>query len=674
MELDFTRLVPPVVKRPVRISEDRVLKAEDHSKLVNHLLNLLERDWENVTERRGHFKAVEMDLLGIVEPLGDDCDVKENRLNGKGVKVPDAIYPFGYLTLQKFTSELMAIVSPIEAPYAVVTAADKQPQANALTKAFRHQSVTFDHRNNIQAVLFEMLSLDCGAMEMKWAKVGRMDEAGPQMKTMAQSERDTVGVKFEHLDPYNIAWDPTVVPSDVQSEGEFFASFSVQTPFRLRREKLRGKCFLDDDIISKLERQCFRARRKGLDYDNDQTLSNTWSQFFYYEPRIAKSRAILHDKYGSRVSKAQTEFTGLFSPIWAEMAEGRLLDAVHVTKFFVRIRPHEWGLTGNLTGRSAREAPFEVWEIHMVGPGYISYAARVEHEIDRLPVVVASMNFGRKFGRSMKFGDHAAQLGLLASTVLNMYKRSMRKGLSGGVTIFNPDVVNLQDVSDMDNGKIPTRQVRFDTDIRQHIMQLNDVPDYKNTINDVGNLVNMLDTMFPTNSQPAVAGLDRATTYQAQAVIMTGMRSLIFYATTVDGQLMVPARTYLQHMNSKFADHLTYVDEQTRTLVEMTKEDLQETAYFLVQSQPMIGIDRLRVTNDLRDMINIMFQSGGQLPPLAGLFLKHWLEASGSLISMDDYQKAVDQTMEQEQQRLAAESGQPAPGGNPPPQPPGPAA
>ena len=660
MQIDFTALVPPLVKRPIRVNEERALTPEQHTRLVNHLINLLARDWENVSERRSHFQAVEMDLLGIVDPLGDDCNVKENRLNGKGVKVPDAIYPFGYLTLQKFTSELMAIIMPIEAPYAVVTTADAQPKANALTKAFRHQAVTFDHRNHIQATLFEMISLDCGALEMKWHKVGRMDEAAPQLDAMAPSQRDTAGVKFEHLDPYNIAWDPTVHTADVQAEGEFFANFSVQTPFRLRREKLRAKCFLDDDIIDKLERQCNRRNPKSMDKlttDPASTLSNSWGQFFYYEPRIAKSRNILHDKYGSRVNKTQTQFTGLFSPIWAEMADGRLLDSVHHTKFYVRIRPHEWGLTGSLPAAAAKSAPFEVWEIHLVGPGYISFAKRVVHEIDRLPVTVSSMNFHRKFGRSLKFGDHAAQLGLLASTVLNMYKRAMRKGLNGGVTIFNPDVVNLQNVSDMDSGKVPTRQMRFDTDIRAHIMQLNDVPDYKNTINDAGNLVNMLDSMFPTNSQPAMAGLDRATTYQAQAVIMTGMRSLIYYATTVDGQLMVPARSYLQHMNSKFADHLTYVDETTQQMVELTKDDLQEAAFFIVQSQPMIGIDRLRTTNDLRDMINIMFQSGGQLPPLAGLFLKHWLEASGSLISTDDYEKAVQQTMEMEQRRAEAEAG-----------------
>lgn len=656
----FSDLIyPPKVTRPVRINEDRTLSPDNHTKLVRHLYHLLARDWENVEERRAHFSAVEADLLGIVEPLGDDCDTKANRANTKGAKVPDAIYPFGYLTLQKFASELMSVVMPVEAPYAVVTTADQQQKANALVKAFRHQSVIFDHRNNVQSAVFDALALDCFAVEMKWSKLGRMDQAAPAMNPEIPAQNDVAGLKIIHLDPYNIAWDPRCHTSDVAAEGEFFAHFEASTPFRLRREKLRGLCFLDDDIIAKLERQCGAAYFEDDKYAKldalDPAFVNRFGGFFYYEPKIAKARSTLHDKYGTRTSKAETNFTGLFSPIWAEFAERGMQDAVHVTKFYVRIKPHEWGLTGNLTGEAARRAPFEIWEIHLVGQGYISFARRVIQEIDRMPIAVGSMNFHRKFGRSMKFGDHAAQMGLLASTVLNMYKRAMRKGLNGGVTLYNADVVPLHKVSDMDNGKVAVRQLRFDDDLRKHVMQLSDVPDYKNTVNDANNLIGMLERMFPTNSQPAVAGLDRATTYQAQAVIMTGMRSLIFYATTLDGQLMVPIRVNLQHSNLVHADHLTYVDESTASLAELSRQDIQESGFHLIQSQPLIGVDRLRTSNDLRDMINVLFQSGGQLPPLAGLFMKHWMEMSGSLISTTDYEKAMQEQMQQDAEIRQAE-------------------
>lgn len=650
---------PPKVNRPVRINEDRTITPDNHEKLVRHLYHLLARDWQNVEERRAHFGAVESDLLGIVEPLGDDCDVKQNRMNSKGAKVPDAIYPFGYITLQKFASELMSIVMPVEAPYAVVTTADQQEKANALTKAFRHQSVIFDHRNNVQAAVFDALSLDCFAVDMRWAKLGRMDQAAPALNPEIPSQNDVAGLKIVHLDPYNIAWDPRCHTSDVAAEGEFFAHFEASTPFRLRRDKLRGLCFLDDDIITKLERQCgspYLVSDKPAKFDSlDPMFVNRFGGFFYYEPKIAKARSELHNKYGSRGGSKDTNFTGLFSPIWGEFAERGMQDAVHVTRFYVRIKPHEWGLTGNLTGEAARRAPFEIWEIHLVAQGYISLARRVVQEIDRFPVAVGSMNFHRKFGRSMKFGDHAAQFGLLASTILNMYKRAMRKGLNGGVTIYNPDVVPLQKVSDMDNGKIATRQLRFDDDIRKHVMQLNDLPDYKNTVNDANNLVAMMERMFPTNSQPAVAGLDRATTYQAQAVIMTGMRSLIYYATTLDGQLMVPVRINLQHSNLVHAEHLTYVDESTATLAELSKSDIQESGFHLIQSQPLIGVDRLRTSNDLRDMINVLFQSGGQLPPLAGLFMKHWMEMSGSLISTSDYDKALQEQLQMDAEIRQAE-------------------
>ena len=75
----------------------------------------------------------------------------------------------------------------------------------------------------------------------------------------------------------------------------------------------------------------------------------------------------------------------------------------------------------------------------------------------------------------------------------------------------------------------------------------------------------------------------------------------------------------------------------------------------MIQSQPLIGVDRLRTSNDLRDMINVLFQSGGQLPPLAGLFMKHWMEMSGSLISTTDYEKAMQEQMQQDAEIRQAE-------------------
>ena len=647
------------------------LSPDQHEKLVNHLIKLLRRDSAHRAERISNMRAIEMDLLGIVAATGSDCDRQQKREEGKDVAVPDSIYPFGWLTLQKFAAELMSIIMPTEAPYAVATKSEKQEMANAMAKAFRHMGVMFDHRNNMQAAVFDALALDCSAVRFEWTNIpGASVTRNPLDESQAQiSQYDTPGLELQQLDPYNISWDPAVATAALARKGEFFAEFCAETHFLLERARQEGKNFLSEKLSEEL-----RLQAESLD-DGHIVPASEGARYswYYYEPKIAQSRERAHAEHGTRQREmAQTNFTGIFTGASTDAWSTRDVERIQLVKMFVRIKPSKWGLTSGLTAQQRATERFEIWEIHLAGPGYICYAQPVPCAVDLMPVTVATMNFNRKFGRSFNFGNHAAQLGLLASTILNMHKRSMRKALEGGVTIYNSKVIPLDELDDMHGGRLPANMAHHDDDIRRHVMQLSGVPDNSANMRDALGIGEFLDGLFPTQSQPMMAGLDRATSYQAQAVMATGLRSLIFYATILDGQLMVPARFHLQHQTLLNAEGLEYLDERKQAIVEITAEDMQNAQFHLVQSQPLMGIDRLRATNELRDMINIMFQSGGQLPPIAELFMKHHMQMNGIPIDMDEYMRAAEKQAEYEQQILARKGGQggPAPQGQPeePPQ------
>ena len=652
-------LLVPTVEDPVRYGadpvNDRVTPAE-HLRLVTYLIKLLRSSEYDRAKRIEHMVAIETDLLGIVEPTGTDCERKEKRKKGEDVSVPDAIYPFGWITLQKLAAEVMKIVFPAEAPYAVAVSTEKQQMAQAMVKAFRAQGVRFSHRSNIQAAVFDTLALDCGAMEFYWAKQadGRTTQTALNENVVGHGEH--AGMAIKSLDPYNITWDPTVDIADVATEGEFFAHFDRVSAFKIRRENNRRN-FLHPKIVETLRKWVEPPTRGEQSQptilaQNGSFCTHT-SNSFYYEVEIAKTRAEVIRKWGTNRSGAQVNFTGLFS---GEAGTVKNTTTVHKTVMYVRLRPAEWGLGPRMAKSEIPNSPYELWEFHLYGPGYLGYAGRVDTRMDRFPVALASMNYRRDFGRSFKIGEHAAQLGLYASTILNMNKRALRKGIEGGLTLFNPEVFNLNAIEDTAGGRVPADNMRWDDDIRRHVMQLAEIPDTKSTVQHAAALNELLGSLFPVNSQPAMMGLDRATTYQAQSVMATSITTLLYYAGPIDDQLLVPARLHMHRFNLLNNADLTYLDENKSQLMKLAASELENTEFELVQSQPLMGIDRLRIENILRDMLNILFQSGGQLPPAAAMLMKHYIQVAGITINLDEYMEAAAKEEQAFQARQEAEN------------------
>lgn len=651
----------PDVKTSMRFGPEpgAVLSPDQHKRLASHCLRLLHINNDARVRRNMDMMVTENDLLGAIIPTGSDCDRAIKRATLRDVSIPDSIYPYGWMNIQRFVSDLMELVFPVEAPYAVATDANSQDKATAFAKAFRHQGVQFDHRTNIQNAIFDAVALDFGALEFRW---GVKASATRKQISIAgngiSSPDDIKGVEIRQLDPYNVCYDESVPMPDLATEGEFCAHFDIITGFRLRRDAQRGKNFLSQELIDDLTH---RTMTVGYDMAATTPDSSPIKNWFYYQPQIAQRRAQVIAEWGTNRgdtngNAVQTGFTGLFS---GKQVNRFTANLVHKTVMYVRLQPSRFGLRPAASRRQAQQEPMEIWEIHLVGEGYISYAAPVQAKADLLPIALSGMNFKRTRERSMNMGHHYAQMSLLVSTILNMHKRAMRKGLEGGLTIYNADVMNLADVEDTLTGRIPVRMRAYDQDIRKHVHQLSDTPDYKNTITDAQRILDVMGSLLPTNANPMMAGLDRATTYQAQAVMATAMRGLIYYATTMDSQFLVPARFYMHHLNMLNVGELTYVDETTSQMVQLAAEDINSASFSLVQSQPLMGIDRMRIENVIREMMNIMIQSGGQLTPTQAVLVKHWFSVASINVSTDEYNQAVQREMQmqqQAQQQAAAES------------------
>ena len=636
---------PKPVLKPVQFGPNpltQVISAENHARLMQHLIGLCAQ-WEHERRRRiAQMEQTEIDLLGLVLAQGPDCARKKSRKKGEGAAVPDAIYPFGYLALQEFATQIAATVFPAEAPYAVAAAPSFRQQGQALVQAFRHQGLQFDHRNNIHATLFDMIALDLGAAEFSWSRISAMGQPTAPTGGAATAPAYAEGMKIRARNPYNVCWDMSLDPERVPLEGEFIAFYDRVSTFSLRRHNNLNNWLSPDNM------RLLTGRTKEAGHFMEDQRTPPWADamdnagctadnLFYHKPSIAAHRDAIVAEHGSNRSRSEN-MSGIFSGAIAPHQQ-RLDHTVHEITMYVRLRGSEYGLSKD------KNDTYKVWKVVILGHGILASAEEVQAEVDRIPAVVATMNYNKDRGRSFSLGEHAAQLGLYISSLLNLHKRSMRKGLNGGLTVFNPNVFNLKDVDDISDGKVAAKMNTHDDDIRRHIAQFTDMPDTKRNLADAEAIMGMLSRFLPANAQPAMMGLDRATQYQAQAVMLTSLQQTLWYASLIDGQLMVPARFFMHHWNVLNVDSLTYFDETKKQLLKL--EDVKAIEFALVSSQPLMGHDRLRTEVVLRDLMNIMLQSGGVLSPVSETLLRHYLPVASINLSMEDFDAAIQKQQEQ---------------------------
>jgi len=175
-----------------------------------------------------------------------------------------------------------------------------------------------------------------------------------------------------------------------------------------------------------------------------------------------------------------------------------------------------------------------------------------------------------------------------------------------------------------------------------------------------------MSALLPANAQPAMMGLDRATQYQAQAVMATSMQQTLWYASLLDGQLLVPARFQLHYWTLMKVPQLEFFDETTKSLIRMEPTEIRQAEFALVSSQPLMGIDRLRQEIITRDLVNILFQAGDQINPVTAQFLRYYVQVGGATLDMTQFEEALQKAVENNQARVAAETAAAGPQGIPP--------
>ena len=427
----------------------------------------------------------------------------------------------------------------------------------------------YGHYVSLARGFLDMMKYNIGGFTPEWEQT-----FGTQITANA-TETDRVitpnqvvaeGNSIEPFDPYNTYLDPSVPPTKISKEGEFFITIDVHTKFKLQRMEAAGEIFNLKAALTK--------------YEQGETT--------YYESRPT--------------IRASTK--GSNNTNWVEFlsqGQAREVSGAHeLLTFTIWVNPKELGID-NQTNE------YRIYRINTLGIKAIVDIQELKNAHGLLPI-----NIGVPWEDGFESQTNSnAELLLctqrFSSFQLNIHQRAARKALYGATyydKLVFPDLEN----ADPEGGRYPASPSGQDRDLKKSIVQLNDVPDTSNTMRDIEAMEGIAQKILPTDILKQVSSLERATQYQAAATVQGANRRNLKMAKLINAQCMTHCRA-MQMMNIfQFQDEIELLDKQGN-LVQVKPLQFLDAKLRFVVSDGLKGLDKLLIIESIKDVIGWLLQS-----------------------------------------------------------------
>lgn len=559
------------------------LSATQHERLLKYIRARLDVAAKDRDAHLHRFEQVDKDIAGYITPNADDKQrIKDNR-EGKGPKAVDVNLQLTYAQLDEATTYILSVITDDTRMYSAIAEPSKQNVAQAFTATMNRHARYFKHFRQMAKSVFDGLKYNFGGLLTEWETVhgNIVTDAGGT----AQIERNALvmeGNRIEAIDPYNFLYDTACDVVELSTKGEFFAMVEKQTSFRLRYMRNAGEVFFDDnDLVG----NDGLAPADSASYFAPHPAINP----MYFEPSAAKG-------------------TNWDSFVSARSGEARTLDRNELVHYYGWIPAHEFGLEPKTRDP---EAPmnFSIWRFTVLNGIRIVAATKLDNAHGKLPIALTMPSADGILDGQASYSDALMKLQYFASSIMNMHIRASRKRLYG-LTIYNPKVVPLLDIGNLEGGTVAAKPTTLpDVNLRNAIMQFNDAPDTSNTMRDIDSAMGLMQRILPTDIQNNVAGLDRATMYQAASVVHGTNRRNLKIAKMVYDQMVAPCQEMQAYNIFQYMRAIEFVDEATGEEIEANPAEFRSTKIEFAISDGLKGIDRMLIAEGMRETIHMLIQS-----------------------------------------------------------------
>lgn len=620
----------PTHKEPASYQVDTNIKItkKQHDDLWSYLKSKLDdqRTFHDAQVKK--FTGIDKKVYGYLVLDEDDKKREQDNKKGYGVKPTDTIMPLVLTQLDEAVTYCMEVLATDTGLYGAIAEKTKQPIATAFAALMNEQADKFSHERAFNMFLFNSMKYNFGPVGVDWLvikgnKLGNTEAGQPNVQT----DQVYSGNKLSAIDPYNLWYDLTVSPTDLASEGEFFAKVEIKSPFKARKMLADEELFNIKDILdnSQYTIEYYNPRPVIRTGDDDTTSGNDWLN-------------ILGGVGATTITEKAIEFITFYS--WIDVKK--------------------YGLDTS--------EKMKICRITIVNGERISRIQVMNNAHAMLPIGIA-MPLEDGFKEATKsFGEMLIPFQTFASAQLNIHTKASRKALYGNL-FYNKSVIDLGDEYDPTASKIAVNAPP-ETDMRKAFYQNFDAPGTDNTMRDIEAVAALMQKVLPTEILKQVAGLDRATQYQAAATVQGGNRRNLKMAKIINDQVMSQIKRIQMYNIYQYQETLEILTPEGE-LTQVNPTEFRDTRIEFTISDGLRGLDRLSIAMSIKEVLNSILQSQHASQSIDVVeVINYWTSLLGDKTSFSQFrfENEFDKlTPEQKQiafqllqQAAAAQEGQPA--------------
>lgn len=654
-------------KQRFEISEGKFLSDVQHRNLLKYctdraifglqLRDILATGYETVDKAIGGYKKYSTE---------DRRRMYENFLKGH-LKPVDQNLMLADVQIEDLLTYIMSVMAPDGGFFEAIADKTRQQVAKAFALLMNKMAYFKNYYGEYSFAIESMLKYNLGGFFTEWEEIqGIRLTTAPTGNVQQEETIVWRGNSIKAFDMYNVFWDPTVLPPDVNLYGEYFGTVEQLSRHGLRREKERKIVFGVDEFLK-------------TDYVRNQPHAGDYAQYYKKQPSIRSDDMSVSTGTSSdgRDDGAGTDWVSYMS-----MGREKGLGIEHeLTTMWIRLVPREFGLD-----RSDRT---QVWKFKILNGERIVGAKHLDNAHGMLPCGFALPRYNNMGLQTKSHAMKLIPMQNFASFLMNVHQRAARKAL-WGITIYNKQYVDMPNAQDDDGyvARIPVRAgVGENNDVAKYVRTIYDSPKTEQTMQDIKAVIELMQYVSPSNSTQQIAGLDRATVYQAAAVKQGNNGRNHRVARSIHSQCM--ARIHVQLMQNVFQyqERVELIDPEGNVVIADPVQ-FRDTQIEFDISDGLKGIDRLMVTEGLKEIIGMLLQRPDISKEVNILeLINYWSTMVGDRFDLaqfkqqDPFARAglppeakevafqmLQQAMQQRAQEVQAQQGAlPGPGGETPP-------
>lgn len=581
--------------------------AKNHKKLLEYLTSRLMLDAPNRDQRVKRYSQVDRDVAGWMR-LSDEDRKRKNKHDVDGTpQATQVSLPLSWVHLDDMMTYYAQTFSPNRGMFYHTATPESATDATQLVSLMNNHAVYGSYYRHLLRSIFNILKYNVGGIITNWAT-----DFGPKLE-MDVDGKDSVtevpifkGNKIEAIDQYNVFYDPTVDPTCLYNEGEWFAVARAKSHFWLKKRALAGLYFNCDTALA-----------------SEQNVSELrWYKDAPTEARLAE------DETKAGETNWVSFMTGMDSPLMNNVFE--------LVTFYIRLNPNDFNLIEGTREAKAQRNRYEIWKITLLNGAQIIEAQYMNNIHGYLPCFFGTINDDMMKESSKSAAEILNPLQQFSSFLLNAHVLANRKNIYG-TTFFDPSRVDYDKIPAGEvAARVPIKAQGYGQDIRTMVYHDNHQLDTKQTLEDLQGMLGIINQFFPTQSLPGqIAGIDRAIDSQVAAVQQGSNRRQHKNARLIDDTMMRPFRFSLYYNIVQFQeDGEEIIDYASGESDKVDLSKLRETNLAFLIGQGLKAIDRQNVASQMRELIFAMIQAP-QIVQAARIDLLGMLDFWTSMMDID---------------------------------------